>query len=45
MRIINLKELKQHSGSVSDVELQEWNPGQQQGPSRHAREFRLEQLT
>ena len=38
IRIVKLKELMKCSGSVSDGKLQEGNPGQQQEPSRHARD-------
>ena len=45
MRSVKLKEMIHRLGSVSDRELQEGNPGQQQEPSRHARETRPDQIT
>ena len=42
---VKFKELIKCSGSVSDSQLQERNPGQQQEPSRHNREVRPDQIT
>ena len=45
MRIVQLKELIQLSGSVSDCDQQEGNSGQQQEPRRQARKVMPNQIT